>query len=179
MDTQLVKTEAARQAIEEARRVDEVKAIRDQAEAARAYAKQAKLGMEMVNAAAEIKLRAERRAGQILAEMKLRDGGDAARARTPSTPTRELPPTLADLGVTYDQSSRWQQMAAMPQSKFEQHLAERKEAGEEITLKSVLRMIEETADVGDVPDAAPKQETVHVHAHHRHVCKDCGLIFEG
>lgn len=177
MDTQLVKTEAARQAIEEARRVDEVKAIRDQAEAARAYAKQAKLGMEMVNAAAEIKLRAERRAGQILLEMDKHEGGRPS--ENPSSASRGFAPKLADLGVTHDQSSRWQQMAAMPQSKFEQHLAERKEAGEEITLKSVLRMIEETADVDDVPDAAPKQETVHVHAHHRHVCKDCGLIFEG
>lgn len=173
MDTHLVKTEAARQAIEEARSVDEVKSIRDQAEAARTYAKQAKLGMEMVNAAAEIKLRAERRAGQILAEMEKHPAGRPP--NNPSSETRDLPPRLADLGITHDQSSNWQQMAQVPASKFEQHLAERKDAGEEITLKSVLRMIEETAEVDDVPAA---QETVQVHKHHRHVCKDCGLIFQ-
>lgn len=175
-ETHLVKTEAARRAIEEARSVDEVKSIRDQAEAARTYAKQAKLGTEMVNAAAEIKLRAERRAGQILSEMDKHPAGRPA--VNPSSRSRDLPPKLADIGVTYDQSSRWQQMAQMPQNKFEQALAESKAAGEEITLKSVLRMIEETAEVGDVPDDAPKQQAVHVHAHHRHVCKDCGVIWE-
>ncbi len=30
---------------------------------------------------------------------------------------------LADLGVTLDQSSEWQKLAAMPEEKFETHLA--------------------------------------------------------
>jgi hypothetical protein len=40
----------------------------------------------------------------------LRTGGDAMKAR--SRDSIELPPTLADMGLTKDQSSRYQQLAA-------------------------------------------------------------------
>jgi len=43
--------------------VDEVKQIRDKAEAMRVYARQAQYTLEMQNMCAEIKLRAERRLG--------------------------------------------------------------------------------------------------------------------
>ena len=37
--------------------------------------------------------------------------------------------TLFDLGITRQQSSRWQQLASIPESDFEQHLAEMKANG--------------------------------------------------
>ena len=67
---ELTHFDAARREIELARDVDEIKAIRDKAEALRAYAKQAGESLDVQNAAAEIKIRAERRAGEILAEEK-------------------------------------------------------------------------------------------------------------
>ena len=56
----------ARNAIAEARTLDELKSIRDKAEAVRKYAEAAGLGLEIQNQAAEMKLRAERRAGGML-----------------------------------------------------------------------------------------------------------------
>ena len=75
--TALVKYEAARWALAEAKSVDEVKDIRDKAEAMRLYAKQAN-DIELETAAAEIKLRAQRRLGEIsrtLEKVKTIGGG--------------------------------------------------------------------------------------------------------
>ncbi len=63
MSTALVWFDQARQALAKAKTVDEVKEIRDKAEALRIYTRQAGEGLEMQNWCAEIKLRAERRAG--------------------------------------------------------------------------------------------------------------------
>jgi len=66
--TALVWFDQARQALAHAKTLDEVKDIRDKAEALRLYTKQAGEGLEMQNWCAEIKLRAERRAGELLKE---------------------------------------------------------------------------------------------------------------
>lgn len=52
-----------------------VKRVRDQAEAIRLYVKKQKMGLEMQNSAAEIKLRAERRAGEMLKSADKHTGG--------------------------------------------------------------------------------------------------------
>jgi len=67
--TQLIHLNQARQALALAKSIDEVKNIRDKAEALRAYAKQAGMTLEMQNECAEIKLRAERKAREMLGEM--------------------------------------------------------------------------------------------------------------
>ena len=74
---ELVLLGTAERALAEAQTVDEIKAIRDKAEAVRAYAQTARLGLELHNLAAELKLRAERKAGQILARAKLGGGADS------------------------------------------------------------------------------------------------------
>ena len=63
--------EKAKRAIAECKTLDEVKKIRDKAEALRAYAKQAKESLEVQNNVAEIKIRCERKIGEFSKELPL------------------------------------------------------------------------------------------------------------
>lgn len=142
----------ARNAIAEVRTFDELKGIRDKAEAARKYAQAAGMGLEIQNYAAEVKLRAERRAGELLAELNLH-GGD----RREETATKRL--TLEDVGVSKDQSSRWQLAAKVPDENFEEFLSDAKEKKEEVTTAGLVRLAQSLrAKPSPKPDSAPEPE---------------------
>lgn len=106
-----------------ATKIDEVKEIRDRAEALRVYIKQAKEGLIMQNQCAEIKIRAERRGGELLMEQIPHKGGKPSQGVT----------VTKDFGITRMQSSRWQQIASVPEEKFEEHIVVTKEQGKELT----------------------------------------------
>jgi DNA N-6-adenine-methyltransferase (Dam) len=122
--TALVLYETARRALAEAHSVDEVKGIRDMAAALEACAKIAK-NTEMIRQATEIRFRAERRAGELLREMPKNEGvrsqlrGDVPVGGSAPQPPTDETPTLAALGVTKTQSSKWQRLAALPEDKFQ------------------------------------------------------------
>lgn len=117
----LVHYDAARRELAEARRIDEVKAIRDKAVAMKMYALQAK-DMELIAHATEIKLRAERRAGELLVEMAAKGERQKAGDNQHGANFR-LVPSLEDLGVSDMQSTRWRRLAALEQQKFEERVA--------------------------------------------------------
>jgi len=101
--------------------VEDAKSARDQFEALRYAARQAGAALELQNQCALGKLQAERRAGALLAAMPKavnQHGG---------------PNTLSGAGITYAQSSRWQQVASIPESRFDEWVAETMAAGRELT----------------------------------------------
>ncbi len=114
MSNALAKLDSARRALAEAKTLDDIVAIRDVAIAAESFAKAARLGDEALGHATETKLLAERKAGELLREMavtgqrKTRGGDQSRRATT----------LLSDLGITKDQSSRWQKYAKKSDEDF-------------------------------------------------------------
>jgi len=129
--TQLIKWNEARRAIAAAHAIDEIKNIRDWAEATRYALIQAKEAPETIRQAEEIKLRAERRAGEKLKEIDLQKPGEYQRSEATT-----VAPSLKDMGVTKDQSSHWQRIANIPEEKFEEFIADAKE----ITTSGALRI---------------------------------------
>lgn len=129
----LIKYEAACRALAACKAVDEVKNLLDKAEAMRLYGRMAKdKTLEMD--AAEIRMRAERRLGQMLADQKAAGGfnrgttvsGNQAGAGqgSPAVVADDHRPTLADVGISKDLSSRAQKMAAVPEAEFEAEVGE-------------------------------------------------------
>jgi hypothetical protein len=112
-------------AIDQAYKVDEVKEIRDKAVALEAYAKQAK-NTEAERRACEIRLRAERKAGQLLAKTVKR-GGSKSRG-----------PTLKPSGISKEQSANWQKLGAVPQADFDLAL----EQSDKPTTNGIIRATE-------------------------------------
>lgn len=118
--TVLIKYDAACRALAQAKAVDEVKDVRDKADAMRIYAMQAKNKTLEIDAA-EIRIRAERRLGEMIAQQKetvgLNRGGNP---NLTSRDQREVgSPTLKEAGISHDLSSRAQKLAAVPEEEFE------------------------------------------------------------
>lgn len=154
--TALIRYEAARTALAEAHRVDEVKDIRDKAEAMAAYARQAK-DQELILWATEIKVRAERRAGEMLTQAQGR--GELAKAGG-DMKKESPPPTLSDIGITKDQSSRWQQLASMTEEHFEAAVATAKETAGQVTTAFMLREAEKARAPQGKPKTGPKADAM-------------------
>lgn len=121
---QLVQIQKAVAMLEKARTLDEVVHIRNVADAAAQYARAENLGTEAIAYANEIKLRAGRKAGALLREMA--ESGKRATPVSTLQPggvagsTGRVLPALSDLGVTRNESSRWQRLALIPEDRFEE-----------------------------------------------------------
>lgn len=114
---ELVRYDAACRAVAEARTIDEVKEISNRAEAARAYARQAK-NKQMEIDATEIRVRAERRLGQIILDLKKSGSvaGQGVRDHTAKGERTVL--RLSELGIDSAISSVAQRLAMLPESTF-------------------------------------------------------------
>lgn len=145
---ELIKYEAACRAVEAARTIDEVKEITNRAEAARAYAKQAKnRGLELN--ALEIRVRAERRLGEIL--LQLREDGAFGQGRGGS------PVKLEDLGVDRNISGGAQRLAKLPAARFSEEMTKWRDTAETSTRVEVpLQRFRIPSIVGDRQRAATK-----------------------
>jgi hypothetical protein len=120
-------------AIAECHAVDEAKEFLDKAEALRAYSHQLN-NREAEVQFAEIKLRAQRRCGELL--------GDLARSghrQAPSTAKKPGLPSLKDLGFSKGHARACQLAAVIPGPVFEAHLAHRRASGKPTTWRSATR----------------------------------------
>lgn len=134
-DFVLANIDHARLLLAEARTVQAAKKIADVAEAARIYAKRIEASLGTINHAAEIRIRAERLLGELLAKTP-KNPGQILRG-TSQAPRENQ--TLTHIGVTKKQSARSQKLARVPLPAFEQSLAAQKDSGREITTAAVLR----------------------------------------
>lgn len=114
----------------------DAKSVRDKAEALRTWVKAARASFDALNLCAEIKLKAERRAGELLREQGRRQG---ERDQTLQSATFEKP-KLEDMGINRTQSSRWQRIAGIPELEFEGFLERCKQARIEITTAAALNV---------------------------------------
>jgi len=129
--TTLARISEAMKALSAAKTLDDVLQIRDQAEALRVYVKAASDSLEAANAAAEIKLRAERKAGEMLAE-KVKRGGDRSNSHDGSL--------LGELGLNWNQSARWQRAATVGDDDFDAYLRECQKHRREVTQAGLLKI---------------------------------------
>ncbi len=157
---ELVKYDMARKAIIEASNVDEVKQIMDKSEAMRVYARQAK-DFEMLNRASEIRIRAERRLGEMLKAQK-----EAGLMAKPSGSNQYEdrsqgdtdPLTLADMGISKSMSSRAQATASIPELEFETIVSEHHNSQKELTSNTVrkLAIASKCAEINEFSTALPE-----------------------
>ena len=108
-------------AIAECARVDQAQEIRNRAKALEEYTRQSK-NFEAEAQLSGIRLRAERRAGELLIEMaekgeRHKSGGDT------TSSLNHQRSSLSDLGISENNSSVWQQLARIPAPEFEAAVA--------------------------------------------------------
>lgn len=129
--SELVRYDSMCRAIAECHSVDEVADLHNKARALEIYAKQAQ-NVEAERKATEIRLRAERKAGELYGQMHRtppqaaspngRAGKSPATVAGDSTTRSEYREALDRTGVSERTAQRWQGLAAVPAETFEQHL---------------------------------------------------------
>ena len=149
---ELVKYEQARKSLEAASTVDEVKDIINKSARLAEYAKRAK-DTQLEFYAAEIRVRAERKAGEMLEVGGPKHGGDR------KSESRSNVTTLKDLDISRDESSQWQRLAAVPEDVFESKVQQAKESEEPLSLRKFLKKKEVIKFSGEYEWYTPPEYT--------------------
>jgi len=126
--------DVALKALTEAKTPTEFTRLANVAETLRVYAIRAGLGLAAQNRAAEVRLRAERGLGTLLAPVEMRGRPQNVRPRNNFK--------LADIGVTRRVSHRAQRLAAIPDWIFHAYLRDAADQGDEITTRALLGVAE-------------------------------------
>src|SRR5262245_26203335 len=122
----LIRFDAAKQALAECKRVDEVKSIRDKAMAMQLYARQAH-DRSLEQDAIEISMQAERRLGEIIQEQKetvgLASGREGKRKSLGLSKNPSDRPTLDSQGIDKNLAHRARRLAGMSEKDFDAAVA--------------------------------------------------------
>lgn len=147
----LAKLDQATRMLAEARTLDEVAQIVNVTEAVKTYAQAAKLGLEAHNHAAEINLRAQRKAGEMLAKLDKGKGGRPAKTADKVSEVSEYRRTIDEAQVHPKTATTWQRVAAVPDERFKEYIEHEKKYCEELSTAGLLRDAKKRAG-----DSAPK-----------------------
>jgi N6-adenosine-specific RNA methylase IME4 len=134
--SELIKYAAACRALAEAKAVDEVKDIRDQAMAMRLYAQQAK-NRQLEADAFEIRMRAEERVGEMMAA-----GNEDRQPRGGQGWKVSEKPTLAEAGIDKNLANKARKLHALPKDEFERVISEGREVIERGVERQILKAVE-------------------------------------
>ena len=132
--TGLAKLDAATQALAKATDIQEIKQVRDVAEAIRKLAKTAGAGLDIQNEGAMLKIRAERKGGEKLKTMERHKKGDGR----PKKVGHDVP-LISDLGLSGKQATRWQAESDIPEKVQDEYFKQAKEKDLEITTAGFMR----------------------------------------
>ena len=138
---ELIRYDDACRALAECTRVDEAKDIVDKAAALQAYARQAK-NPELERLAAEIRLRAKRKVGEISNKMEKSASGRAA-VSLPSA-GKSKTDALRAAGLSISEAHRCEQLAAVPIKDFEAYIAKTHAAGRAVSSDEAIKRVTKT-----------------------------------
>jgi hypothetical protein len=141
----------ARQALAQAKTIEDFKDVRDVGEAAIRLAKSRRdVGIEALLEAQEIVRRAERQLGLMLPSVT----GGSGRKKTDIVSV-----LVDDIGITHKQSSRFQKIARLPDDEFESWVSVCRQSGDEMTQAAVLRLASEfLSDPIERPEKPPHED---------------------
>ena len=151
VDQALVMVDRAYSALSAAVDFQGTRQVRNLAVAAAAFASEAK-DTRLLSRATELRARAERKAGAMLREAAekgqraTRDGNVNQHSRVSKGAT----PTLAEIGITRDQSSAWQAVAKLSENEFEAAVETTKAVTHSITTPRVVHAAKQ-AKARDIP----------------------------
>lgn len=146
IDVGLMNVERARAYIALAKSTDEVKDVRDKAEAIRRYLRARGASTETQNDAAEVRMWAERKLGELTRELpKAKGGGEKGvgrRGKNAVASCNRIPttPTLAEQGIAKIDAHRWQKLADIAEPAFTRHVAEVRAKGERLTTGAAIKL---------------------------------------
>lgn len=154
-DLVTVQLDRARQALIEAKTLQETKRVLDVAAAAEIYARRQQLGEEAIGYAHEIKIEALAQLGRLLAEIPKQNGarglaGGGTRGSR-KEPQVDSPPRLSDLGITKKTSMIAQQLASLPDDTRQEIARQEKTVAEAMKEARRDERIERIAEVAARP----------------------------
>lgn len=143
MTSDLARLSEAAILLADAETLPQIRNVLNVADRLRDYAKAARLGLDAQNSAAAIAIEAEAKAGELLIQQAAAGQRRQPGQSLPSMPltgrAAEPPATLAELGVTRNESATWQAVAAIPAEDRIAYVAEAREREQEITRAGLMR----------------------------------------
>lgn len=142
----ITKLSNANRMLAEVASIDDALDLIDLAEAGRVYARQIDLGIEAQNHAAEIKIRAQFKAGEILDQMEKAKGAAEVGWKTPLHDERALtaPPTYSELGINYRDAHNYQNIYRGGENVLNEYIEETKSKKKELTTTGAVKTAKST-----------------------------------